>query len=256
MELRAVVGQDAFGAEGGGGQAGVVFCADGGEGLAEVGFAGDAAGDVAAGDQVIDEREKGIDAGVEIVEIGDYGDGGLACPGGGGGGGCGVMAIEVEGAGLADPILIEVGGLEGEAVVALPEDGALAGVVDQDEGLLAGAAGSGEEMGFDAEIGEFGAVQGGGEVVADFADVAGAESPGLAGDHGGGGLSAGENAGGAEFDLGAGCGIVVQRDEGVGSVEADADDVDRGWILGGHGARANVKEVAKDAKRNAVVASL
>ena len=40
--------------------------------------------------------------------------------------------------------------------------------------------------------------------MADFADVAGAESPGLAGDHGGGDLSAVENVGGAEFDLGAG----------------------------------------------------
>jgi len=52
----------------------------------------------------------------------------------------------------------------------------------------------------------------GGEIVADFADVAGAESPGLAGDHGGGDLSAVENVGGAEFDLGAGGGIVMDWD--------------------------------------------
>ena len=52
----------------------------------------------------------------------------------------------------------------------------------------------------------------GGEIVADFADIAGAESPGLGGDHGGGDLSAGEDVGGAEFDLGAGGGVVVDGD--------------------------------------------
>jgi hypothetical protein len=72
------------------------------------------------------------------------------------------VAVEVERAGFADPILVEVGGLEGEAVVALPKHGALAGVVDEDEGLLAGAASRGEEMRFYAEAGEFGAMQGGG----------------------------------------------------------------------------------------------
>src|SRR6185437_5657009 len=104
VELRTVVGEDALGAEGGGGQAGVVLRADGGKRFAEVGFAGDAAGDVAAGDEVVDEREKGIDAGVEFVEIGDYGDACFARPGCGGGRGGGVVAVEVKGAGFADPI--------------------------------------------------------------------------------------------------------------------------------------------------------
>jgi len=85
-------------------------------------------------------------------------------------------------------------------------------------------------MRFDAEARKFGAMEGGGWVVADFANVASAQSPGLAGDHGGGDLPAGEDVGGAEFDLGAGGGVVVNGNEGVGSVEADTDDVDSfGW---------------------------
>jgi hypothetical protein len=128
------------------------------------------------------------------------------------------VSIEMESAGFQDPITMQIAGLESEAIVALPEDGALAGVVDQDEGLLAGATGSGEEIRFDAEVGELGAVEGCGEVVANFSDVAGAQSPGLAGDHGGGDLSAGKDVGGAEFDFGAGGWVVMDGDERVGGV--------------------------------------
>ena len=92
--------------------------------------------------------------------------------------------------------------------------------------MLAGAAWRGEEMRFDAEAGELGAVQGGGKVVTDFADVTRAKSPGLAGDHGGGDLASGEDIGGAKFDFGAGGRIVVDGDERVGGIEADTDDVD------------------------------
>ncbi len=226
VESRAVVGEDSFLAESGGGEARAVFTAHGCERFAQVGFAGDAAGNVAAGNEVIDQWEKGVDAGVELVEISDEGNARGACPSGGGDCSGGVVAVEVEGAGLEDPVALEITRLEGEAVVALPEYGALAGVVDEDEGLLAGAARRGEEMRFDAEARELGAVQGGCEVVADFADIAGAESPGLAGDHGGGDLSAGEDIGGTKFDLGAGGRIVVDGDERVGGIEADTDDVD------------------------------
>jgi hypothetical protein len=135
-------------------------------------------------------------------------------------------------------------------VVALPEHGALASVVDEDEGLLAGAAWGCEKVRFNAKVGEFGAVQSRGEVIAHFADIARAQPPRLAGDHGGGDLAAGENVGGAEFDLGAGSRVVVDGNERVGSVEADTDYVDFG--IGGHLAGPNVKELARDAKRNTI----
>jgi hypothetical protein len=105
-------------------------------------------------------------------------------------------------------------------------------------------------MRFDAEARELGAMQGSGKVVTDFADVAGAEPPGLASDHSGGDLASGQNVGGAEFDFGAGRWVVLNGNEGVGSVEADTDYVDFGGC--GHLAALNVKEMARDAKRNAV----
>jgi hypothetical protein len=66
-------------------------------------------------------------------------------------------------------------------------------------------------------------------------------------------LAARQDVGGAEFDLGAGGGVVVDGDERVGSVEADTDDINFGD--GGHLAGPNVKEVDGDAKRNAIAAS-
>ncbi len=53
-------------------------------------------------------------------------------------------------------------------------------------------------------------------VAAVVGDVASAQSPGLAGDHGGGDLSARENVGGAEFDLGPSGGELVNGNECVG----------------------------------------
>ena len=135
------------------------------------------------------------------------------------------MAVEVECAGIEDPVVAEVGWCEGEAVVALPENGALAGVIDEDEGLLAWAARRGEEMRLHAEAREFGAMQSSGVIVANFADVARAQPPGLAGDHGGGNLAAGEDVRRAEFDFGASGRELVNGNERVGCVEADTDDV-------------------------------
>jgi len=96
--------------------------------------------------------------------------------------------------------------------------------------LLAGAAGGGEEMGFDAPAVELGAMELGGVVVPDFADVTGAQTPVLAGNHGGGDLAAEQNLRGAKFDFGAAGRIVGDGDEGVGGVEADADDVEFGGV--------------------------
>ena len=206
-ELVAVEGEDAVGAEGGGGEAAVVAAVHLAEGLFEVGLGGEAGGKVAADDEVVDVGEEGFDVGVEFVEVGDDGDVGFAGPGGGEDGGFGVVAVDVEGAGVGDPFAMEIGGVEDEALVAAAEDGALALGVDEDEGLGAGDAGDGDDAGFDAGVGEGFAMEGGGEVVAEFADVAGAETPVLAGDDGGGDLSAGESADGGVFGLGAAGGV-------------------------------------------------
>ncbi len=83
-------------------------------------------------------------------------------------------------------------------------------------------------MGFDARSLKFGAVEFGGVVVTDFADVACAQTPLLAGNHGGGDLATGQNVRRAKFDFGAAGGIVRYRNEGVSGVEAHADDIELG----------------------------
>ncbi len=160
------------------------------------------------------------------------GTAGFAGPAGGEGGGGGVVAVDVEGAGVDDPVALEVGGLEDEAFVAAAEDGALAFGVDEDEGLGARGAGDGDDAGVDTGIGagvvEGFAMEGGGEVVAELADVAGLHAPVLAGDDGGGDLSAGKGADGGVLGLGAAGGELGEGDDGVGGVEAYSDEVDLG----------------------------
>ena len=136
------------------------------------------------------------------------------------------MAVEVKRPSVDDPIALKFFGTQREAMVAAPKDGTLAGVVDENEGLLAGAIRRGEKMRFDAEPREFRGVQRGGAVSADFAHIARTQSPLLAGDDSGGSLAAGENRGGANFDFGAARRIVHDGDQRVGGVEADADEID------------------------------
>ena len=230
VEGVAVVGEDAVGAEGGGGEAAVVAAVHLLKCAFEVGLLHETGGEVAGDDGVVDVGEELFDAGVELVEVGDDGDIGLAGPASGLGGGGGVVAVDVEGAGVDDPLALEVGGLEDEAGfgVAADEDGALAFGVDEDEGLGAGCSGDGDDTGFDAGVGEGLAMKGGGEIVAELADVAGLESPELAGDDSGGDLSAGENRGGGVLDLGAADGVFGEGNDGVGGVEAYAYEVDLG----------------------------
>ncbi len=124
--------------------------------------------------------------------------------------------------------------MQGQSVVTLPEDGALSGVVDQDDCLLAGASRDGDEMGLDAEPIELRPVNRGGAVVADLADVAGAQTPLLAGGDGGCDLSARKDLGGTEFDFGSQRGIVGKTNQHVGSIQSDTDQVNFGqWIHDG-----------------------
>jgi hypothetical protein len=150
------------------------------------------------------------------------------------------VTIEEKSTGARDPLAAQLGGVEGEASVAAPENGALAGgPVNKDVGELACAIGDGEEMGFDAGASELGALVFGGRVGADFADVAGAESPGLAGHEGAGHLAARKEMGGEDFHFGVEGREAGQANEGVCGVEADAGDIDERQRVG-HG--RNVKE--------------
>ena len=122
------------------------------------------------------------------------------------------------------------------------EDGPFAVGINENERLIAGTARRCKEVGFDAGAFECSAMDLRGVIVAEFADVASAKFPELAGDHGTGDFSSGKNGGGFEFDFGTARGIFVERDESVGSVEANADDVDL-W------SRAHWKRVVRQRRR-------
>src|SRR5579859_7332238 len=98
---------------------------------------------------------------------------------------------------------MELGRLNGEAFIVAAKNGAFAGRVDQNKGLVAGTTERGEEMRFDASTFKCSAVDLRGIVVAKLSNVARAESPELASDHRAGHFPARKNAGRVEFDLGA-----------------------------------------------------
>ena len=74
-------------------------------------------------------------------------------------------------------------------------------------------------------------VQAGRVVIAELADVAGAQAPGLAGHNGCGYLSAGLRRPLAIVDLGAGLGKSLERNQSIRGVQADADNINE-IILG------------------------
>ena len=115
--------------------------------------------------------------------------------------GCSVMSVKVKRAGIGDPFAPQLFGEQGQPVVALPEDSSLAGVIHQDDRLLAGATRCGEEMSLHAQPLELGAMNRRRVVVADLADVASAQAPVLAGCDCGRDLAAGKDIGRTKFDF-------------------------------------------------------
>jgi hypothetical protein len=236
-KLRAVESEDAVVSESCGGEFVGESFLDDFERFGEIGFAGNQAGNVVAGDEVIDFGEQSVDFGIKLVKIGDDGDSRSTSPYGGLAGGRSVMSIHQKGPSGSDPVALQFGCLDGKTVVMAAENGALAVSVDEDEGLVAGAARRCEEMRFDSGAFEGGTMDLRGVVIAKFANVTGAEAPGLASDDCAGDFPTRKNAGGFEFDFGAARGKLSERDEGVGGVEADADYVNVRnfcFVRGGH----------------------
>ena len=134
-------------------------------------------------------------------------------------------------AGINDPIVIELFGQKSETGIALQQYGAFSGGFDKYEGLRTGAACGRGQLSFYSEAREFCAVKCGGVIVAEFANVARAQTPGLAGGHGGGDLSAEEYVCGRNYNFGAAGGEMRNRELGVRGIQANADYVYLGNIL-------------------------
>ncbi len=123
VKVCAVIGEDAVVPERSGGEFVGEFFVDELERFGEIGFAGDAAGNVFAGDQEVYVREKRVDAGIKIVEVGDDGNLRGASPFGGKGCSGGVVAVNEESAGGGNPFALEFGWLEREAFIVAAKDG-------------------------------------------------------------------------------------------------------------------------------------
>ncbi len=227
-EARTVPGEYAFFAERGGGDTMAEAAVHGLESGDKGRRAGEPLGQVAADDGVVREGKQIVEAGVKFVEVGEDGDTGLARPGRRLSGGGSVIAVEVKQASAGDPLAAQLGGMKILTGVATPEDGALGVLVQEDDALAAVTGGDGEPVRLDAKAVEFGAMERGGGIVAELANVARGESPGGAGSDGGGNLATGKRGEVGELDLGAGHGKTRQSDDGVGGIESDADDIDGG----------------------------
>ena len=115
--------------------------------------------------------------------------------------------------------------VDGQTLILPPKHRPLAAAVDQDQRLQAPGSGDGGDPRLHSSPGEGLVVQPGGIVVTQLADVACAHPPLLAGDHGRRDLAAGQHAGIAVLHLGTGSGIGVERDQRVGRVQSDADQI-------------------------------
>jgi hypothetical protein len=133
VEVLAVECEDSLSAEGGRGEPAAEAALHLPKCGLQVRFAGEPAGQIAADDEEVNVVEELFDAFVGVVEVCDDEHAGLMGPAGGEGGGGGVMAVDVKCSGVDDPLAVEFGGLEDEALVAAAEDGAFAGVIDEDE---------------------------------------------------------------------------------------------------------------------------
>ena len=190
VELLSVPGDDAVVAKCGRGEPAAVATMHLAERGLQIGFAGQAEGKVVVDDEEVNVLEEFVNAFVGVVEVGGDEHAGLAGPAGGERGGGGVVAVDVKGAGVDDPFALELRRLEGEALVAAAEDGALAGAIEEDERAGAGCGGDVGQVSFGAGAEKLLRVEAGCVVVAELADIAGAEAPGLAGDDGAGDLAA------------------------------------------------------------------
>ncbi len=142
--------------------------------------------------------------------------------------GCGgsFETINVQGACIHDPGAIEVAGLEQEAFIAAAKYGSFSAVIHEDERLRAGRIRDGYEARVDPGVSKFAPMQIAGFVVAELANVACVQTPGLTGDDGGGSLAAGQDGGVGVFGLGSAGREVHERDQRVDRIETHAYEVD------------------------------
>src|ERR1700730_4154685 len=89
------------------GEPAAILIPDCGEGLAQVLIARQASRNIAAGNEEVDFLQQRFYTGVEVVQVGDHWDSGVAGPSCCDRRGGGIVAIDVKGAGMSDPLPLE-----------------------------------------------------------------------------------------------------------------------------------------------------
>ena len=226
VELRSIPSEHALLAQGSGGETVAKASLNRRQRFLQIFVSRQFAGDIAAGNQIIDMGQEGLHTRVEFVQVRDHRNARGARPRRGLCRRCRVMTVNVKGTGIDDPIAIEFLGTQFQTIIALPEDRAFAKIVHKNKRLLAVTVRNGKEMRFHAGACKFSAMDGGGMVVADLADVPCAQSPLLASDNGAGDLSSGQDHGRANFNLGAALGEMCDGNQRVRGVEPYTNEID------------------------------
>jgi hypothetical protein len=131
---------------------------------------------------------------------------------------------------MKDRLTVQFISSKREAGIASPKHGSFASLVDQDDGLCARAVVDCPETSLGPSALELLAMNLGGRVIAELADVARAQAPALASDDRGGDLSPGADADRTKVNLRAAAGEFGKKYEGVGRVQSYAYQVHPGWF--------------------------
>src|SRR5205085_5645899 len=94
-----------------------------------------------------------------------------------------IVTIHVQRAGIHDPLAVEFFRMQTEPLVTPPKDGSFTLTIHQNHSLLAGAAGNRNDLCLDAGMCELVAMKLPSAIVSEFANIASAQSPALAGHH-------------------------------------------------------------------------
>ena len=219
-----------MGAERHGGAAHAVFVLDAAQGLQRVGIAGPALREFAAGEEVVDVRQHGLETLVNGVDIHRNGDAVAPRDGRGAGHQRRVVAVDMQQARAADHLVGQVAGIDAQALRAVPDHRALAAaLVDQNVRRLVGAIRAPlDVIQVQARAGQALPLNAAPLVVADRADITGAQAQAGAAHHGAGHLAAGTEQFRGEWDFAAVGREVRDEDQRVGGIQTDSHDIEPG----------------------------
>src|SRR5580704_159248 len=136
------------------------------------------------------------------------------------------MTVNQERMAIPQPVEAQIRRKDCNSWVPFPEDGALArSVVDEDEGGLASGVRDLEPMGLDTFASHFSRLEFAGRIISNFSNVAGTQTPTLAGYYGGRYLATRFSFGGEQLYFRIGGREIRQANDCVGGVDADPDDI-------------------------------